>query len=265
MSRYDAPPGVDVTVPSIARMYDYYLGGKDNFAVDRTAAEKVIAALPDMPFMAQENRKLLRRVVRFLAADAGIRQFLDLGAGLPTQGNVHAIAQQAAPDARVVYVDNDPMVVTHGCALLRDSDKVDVVQADVRDPEKILQIAGDFLDFDQPVAVLMLAVLHFIPDDDDPGQIVASFRDAVPSGSYVAISHVTGDYHPEATEMAKRVYDNDTYSTMRFRSHAEILRFFDGLELLEPGLTTKSLWRPDSLVPPGSEEQWGYGGVGYKP
>jgi hypothetical protein len=259
-----APAGVDMTVPSVARMYDYFLGGKDNFAVDRAAAEKVIAALPDMPFMCRENRKFLQRVVRFLAGEAGIRQFLDLGAGLPTQGNVHAIAQGIAPASRVVYVDNDPMVVTHGCALLRNSDKVNVFQADVRDPEQIMRVAGEFLDFEQPVAVLMVAVLHFVPDDDDPWGIVARYRDAVPAGSYVAVSHVTGDYHPDATSMARQVYDVNTYATMRFRSHGEILRFFDGLKVLEPGLTTKSLWRPDGLVPPGAEEQWGYGGVGVK-
>jgi hypothetical protein len=262
--RLGAPAGVDTTVPSVARMYDYYLGGKDNFAVDRAAAAKVLAALPDMPFMVQENRRLLQRIVRFLAREAGIRQFLDLGAGLPTQGNVHAVAQGVSPDARVLYVDNDAMVVTHGCALLRDGDRVDVVQADVRDPDDILEKARKFFDFGRPVAVLMLAVLHFVPDDDDPWGIVAHFRDAVPSGSYVAISHVTGDFHPEATAVAKGVYDSDTYATMRFRSHADILRFFDGLELLEPGLVNKSLWRPDAEVPLGAEEQWGYGGLGFK-
>jgi hypothetical protein len=264
--RYEVPARVDTGVPNIARMYDYYLGGKDNFGVDREAAENVIAALPDMPLMVRENRRFLHRAVRFLAGSAGIRQFLDIGAGLPTQGNVHAVAHSVAPDARVVYVDNDPMVVTHGRALLSDSTKVSVVQADLRDPEKVLEAARGFLDFERPVAVLMLAVLHFIRDVEDPWDILACLRDAMPSGSYLAISHVTGDYHPEATSAARQVYDDQTNATMVFRRHGDVLRFFGGLDLLDPGLTTKSLWRPDSPseVPNGAEEQWGYAGVAIK-
>jgi SAM-dependent methyltransferase len=258
------PLGVDLTVPSVARMYDYYLGGKDNFGVDRQAADNVIAALPDMPMMVRENRRYLHRAVRFLAGDAGMRQFLDIGAGLPTQGNVHAVAQSVAPDARVVYVDNDPMVVTHGRALLSDNDRVHVVEADLRDPEKILAMAETFLDLEEPVALLLIAVLHFVPDEQNPWDIVARLRDALPVGSHLAISHVTGDYHGEATAAAGRVYEEQTSARMVFRSYDDVLRFFGDFELLEPGLTTKSLWRPEGSVPLGANEQWGYAGVAIK-
>jgi O-methyltransferase involved in polyketide biosynthesis len=263
---HGAPAGVDLSVPSVARMYDYYLGGKDNFGVDRQAADNVIAALPDMPMMVRENRRFLHRAVRFLTGEAGIRQFLDIGAGLPTQGNVHSVAQSVAPDTRVVYVDNDPMVVTHGRALLSDNDRVHVVEADLRDPEKLLAMAGTLLDLDRPVALLLIAVLHFIPDEEHPWDIVARLRDALPVGSHLAISHVTGDYHREGTAAAGRVYESQTNARMVFRAHDDVLRFFDGFELLEPGLTTKSLWRPNSpaSVPRGADEQWGYAGVAVK-
>ncbi|GAB3972251.1 SAM-dependent methyltransferase [Actinoallomurus acanthiterrae] len=260
------PSGVDTTVPSVARMYDYFLGGKDNFAIDRQAADNVIAALPDMPFMVRENRRYLNRAVRFLAGEAGMRQFLDIGAGLPTQGNVHTVAQAVAPEARVVYIDNDPMVVTHGRALLSDDERVHAVQADLRHPGKILEIAHTFLDFTRPVALLLIAVLHFIPDEENPWAVVARLRDALPTGSHLAISHVTGDYHREATSAAAEVYRDQTNARMVFRRYDDVLRFFDGFELLEPGVTTKSLWRPDApgFLPHGADEQWGYAGVAVK-
>ena len=195
--------GIDTTVPSTARMYDYWLGGHDNFAADRAAALKVSEAAPEAQLMAVENRRFLRRAVRYLAAEAGIAQFLDIGTGLPTQGNVHQVAQDINPAARVVYVDNDPMVLAHSRALKTGGNTV-VIEADLRDPRAILDQPGTrkLIDFSQPLAVLLVAVLHFISDDEDPHAIVAAIRDALPPGSYLVLSHVTGDIRRDSA--AKR-------------------------------------------------------------
>jgi hypothetical protein len=272
------PTPLEVRTPSVARMYDYYLGGKDNFPIDREAAEKFIAIYPDMPLMARENRRFLRRAVSYLTGNAGMRQFLDLGAGLPTRGNVHEVAHSIAPESRVMYVDNDPMVAVHGRALLATKGTVTMLEADLRRPAEILDAARRFLDFDEPVAVLMSAILHYVPDEDDPWGIVARFRDALAPGSHLAVSHITADHHPEAAKAAGRAYDQAT-ATMIFRTHGQVLRFFDGFDLIEPGLTVKSLWRPHLPegppeqvaelwghldVPEGVADQWGYAGVGVK-
>jgi hypothetical protein len=244
-----APTGVDVTIPNVARMYDYALGGKDNFAADRAAAEKLFAAAPEVgrrPML--DNRAFMGRVVKFLA-DAGIRQFLDVGAGLPTQGNVHEIAHWVAPDARVVYIDYDPVVVVHGQALLAGSDNVAVVQGDLRRPEEILEHPDvrAQIDFGQPVAVMLVAILHFIADADDPNTIVARLRDAMAPGSYLAITHVAMESHAAAIAKGKEVYKGATASVAP-RTRAEILRLFDGFDLVEPGLVWVPQWRPDATA-----------------
>jgi hypothetical protein len=259
-------------VPNPARIYDYFLGGKDSFPADREVAEQVLAIAPVAREVVEDNRAFLRRAVRLLARDAGIRQFIDLGSGLPTQGNVHEIAQAEAPEARVVYVDNDPMVVAHSRALLAGDNTV-VVQADLRDPDSVLgnREVRELIDFERPIGLLLLAILHFFPDEQDPYGIVARFRDALPAGSYLAISHGTRDIpsRPDMTpermadmgERVERLYQLTTASLVT-RTRAQVERFFDGFDLLEPGLVEIQLWRPNgegSLLPGGF-----YGGVGRK-
>jgi hypothetical protein len=264
---------INTAVPNPARIYDYFLGGKDNFPADREVADQLVAIAPVARDVVEDNRAFLRRAVRFLARDAGIRQFIDLGSGLPTQGNVHEIAQEVAAEARVVYVDNDAMVVTHSRALLAGDNTV-AIQADLREPESILAHpeVRQLIDFDRPVALLLVAILHFVPDDQDPAGIVARFRDALPAGSYLAISHATKDIPErpdmsaeEMTEMgarAERLYQLTTASLVT-RTHAQVERFFDGFDLLDPGLVEIQRWRPDDLASslPGGF----YGGVGRKP
>jgi hypothetical protein len=263
---------INTSVPNPARIYDYLLDGKDNYPADREVAEQLIAIAPVARDVVQDNRAFLRRAVRFLTREAGIRQFIDLGSGLPTQGNVHEIAQAIAPDARVVYVDNDTMVVTHSRALLA-GDNTLAIQADLREPDVILRHpqVRELIDFHQPVALLLVAILHFIPDDQDPLGIVARFRDALPTGSHLVISHGTRDVpvRPDMSaelmaEMGARVerlYQLTTAS-MVTRTRAQVERFFDGFDLLDPGLVEVQLWRPDdwdSMLPGGF-----YGGVGRK-
>jgi hypothetical protein len=245
-----APPGIDTSRPSIARVYDYMLGGKDNFAIDRKTGEMALRITPDGPEAARGNRAFLRRVVHHLTAEAGIRQFLDLGSGLPTQGNVHEIAQRVDPTTRVVYVDSDPMVLAHGRALLADSRTTTVIQADFREPDKILSdpVVRDFIDFDQPVGLLLFGVLHHIRDDEKPGQIAAQFREPLVVGSHVAVSHFQdpGASHPEASAKALAVEKifNETLGTGRWRAHEEILAYFGDWDILEPGLVPFPEWRP---------------------
>jgi hypothetical protein len=263
---------INTGAPNPARIYDYFLGGKDNFPADRQVADQVLAIAPVAREVVEDNRAFLRRAVRVLAREAGIRQFIDLGSGLPTRGNVHEIAQAIAPDARVVYVDNDAMVVTHARALLAGDNTV-AIQADLREPEVILghPEVRQLIDFNQPIALLLMAILHFIPDDEDPLGIVARFRETLPTGSYLAISHGTRDIPvrpdmsaEEMTEMgakAEQLYQLTTASLVT-RTRAQVERFFDGFDLLEPGLVEIQLWRPDgrdSMLPGGF-----YGGVGRK-
>jgi hypothetical protein len=260
-----SPLGIDTTVPTTARMYDFWLGGHDNFAADRAAALKVSEAAPEAKLMAVENRRFLRRTVRYLAADAGIFQFLDIGTGLPTQGNVHQVAQEVNPDARVVYVDNDPMVLAHSRALKTGGNTV-VIEADLKDPRTILDHPGarKLIDFSQPLAVLLVAVLHFISGKDGPTAIVAAIRDAVPPGSYLVLSHVSGDIRRESAANATVHYKKVT-SSATLRGREEIIRFFAGLELVEPGLVQVPYWRPDERVPADADKVWILGGVGHKP
>jgi hypothetical protein len=240
---------LDVRTPNVARMYDYLLGGKDNFAADRAAADQLIAAIPDLPFVVRVNRAFLSRTVRFLV-ESGIRQFIDIGAGLPTQGNVHEIAHQMAPDARVVYVDNDPVVLTHGRAVLADDEKVGVTYGDLRRPGEIIDSpeVRNLIDFDEPVGILLLAVLHHLPDSDDPYGIMTRLREAVVRGSYVAISHATPEQRPEVVPLVNAVHRQAT-SPLIGRHRAEVLRMVDGFELVPPGLVYAPSWRPDTLPP----------------
>ena len=256
------PAGIDATVATAARMYDYWLGGHDNFAADRIAALRLAEAAPDVPAMARANRAFLGRAVRFLAGEAGIRQFLDLGTGLPTRGSVHQVARAIAPDARVVYVDNDPMVLAHARAL-KTGDGTAVISADLRDAAKILEHPDTqrLIDFTQPLAILLVAVLHFI-GDPDAHQAVASYVSAAPPGSYLVVGHGTSDVDPAISAASASVYSR-TANPGTLRSRADILSFFDGLDLLAPGLVPVQLWRPDEPDPdtdPG--RSWNLGGVG---
>ncbi len=240
--------GFNASIPNAARMYDYFLGGKDHLPVDREAADRALKLVPEIPIGIRENRRFLSRAMRFLA-DQGIRQFLDIGAGLPTQDNVHQLAARFAPGGRTVYVDNDPQVLVHARALLQKSPEVLAAQGDLRRPEEILADPAirRHLDFDRPVAVLLLAILHFIPDGDDPVGIVARIREALPPGSYIVISHVAVDERPQVAPDVERVYDN---ASARFvaRMSSEIAPMFDGLELVEPGLVNLHEWRMDVPV-----------------
>jgi hypothetical protein len=268
-----APVGVDVTTPNVARMWDYQLGGKDNFAADRAAADAVNEALSrlDVPLgqqVARENRDFLGRAVRFLAGEAGIRQFIDIGAGLPTQGNVHEIAQQVAPDARTVYVDYDPVVLVHGRALLAGDEQVNIIQADARRPAEILEHPDlcELIDLGQPVAVLLISVLHLIVDADDPVGVVGRLMAAVPPGSYLAISHSCREQRAEAASVLSDEFTRHRATAPIVpRTRAEIERFFAGLELVEPGLVFTSEWRPDPTQPAaGPGARWLLAGVGRK-
>jgi hypothetical protein len=257
-----APPEVDLERPSTARIYDYMLGGLHNFAIDRQMAEQVLAVGPQIRLAAHANRGFLRRAVEYLAG-AGIRQFLDLGSGIPTVGNVHEAAHRVAPDAKVVYVDVDPVAVAHSEAIVEGDERVTVVQADIRDPDTLLEdprVTGA-LDFTQPVAVLIVAVLHFVPDADDPARVVARLRDAIAPGSYIGISQVATI--PHVTPEQQAVADRYTKANaVALRDRDQIATFFDGLELVEPGLVDPAKWRADGDV---TEMVPSFAGVGRKP
>ncbi len=261
-----APPGIDVRIPNVARMYDYALGGKDNFAADRAAVQKLFSFAPENRDVPRANRRFLARTVRFAAA-AGVRQFLDLGTGLPSQGHVHQVVAETDPDAHVVYVDYDPVVVNHARALIPDSDFVTVIQADIRDPEGISTNpdVARLIDWSQPVAVLMLAVLHGIPAADDPVGIVHAFARHMAPGSYLILSHLSSDGHPpELVAQKEEVFAQSSAPTF-YRSRAEILPMFDGFDLVEPGLTPVTQWRGEDLDKKlDAAGQWTLGGVGRK-
>ena len=258
-------PSLDFSVPHIARVYDYWLGGKDNFAVDREAAEQVIAAYPGILRDVRAQRAFLANAVRYLAGVAGIRQFLDIGTGLPTASNTHEVAQGAEPSCRVVYVDNDPMVLAHARALLVGATApAAYVDADLRDTGMVLAEAARLLDFSRPVAVMLISVLHLIPDEDDPHAIVTRLMEAVPSGSWLALSHPARDVHPQQVTEAASRFNQLAPANATLRTRAEILRFFDGLELLEPGLVQIHRWRPGLSAPGRNQEAAGYCGLARK-
>jgi hypothetical protein len=243
------PPDSDAVPPSAARIYDYLLGGMDNYAVDRAAADQVLAVAPDQRQLARANREFAIRAVRVLA-DAGIRQFIDLGTGFPTSPSVHEAARQADPATRVVYVDYDPVVYVHNTALLASDDMVASVQADIRQPEVILDHPemARLIDFGQPVGVLCVAVLHLVPDADDPHGIIARFRDRLCAGSCLVLSQFASDSDPEAMDELRAVAAGTPVETY-FRPRHQILRFFGGFELLEPGLTDVQDWREHDAAP----------------
>jgi S-adenosyl methyltransferase len=255
----------DTSVAHVARVYDYWLGGKDNFAVDRAAGEQAIAAYPDIVHSVRANRAFLARTVRYLAAEAGIRQFLDIGTGIPTANNTHEVAQSAAPGCRVVYVDNDPIVLAHARALLTSGPAgvTAYIDADLRDTRKILAVASQTLDFSRPVAVVLMAIMHLIGDGDDPYGTVAKLIGAVPPGSYLAMSHIASDIEPEALGKAKERVSRLALVEQTYRTHAEVMQFFDGLEMVEPGLVRVQEWRPGSEIEAKSPAAL-WGGVGRK-
>ncbi|MET9340707.1 SAM-dependent methyltransferase [Nonomuraea sp. NPDC003804] len=255
MDGQPAPEGVDPNVPNVARMYDYYLGGKNNFAADRAAADQILQLFPDTRQSARENRAFLGRAVRHLVAQ-GVDQIVDLGSGLPTQGNTH----ESAPGATVVYVDYDPVVCAHGRALLADGANVTMLHGDVREPDKLLVELGDLIDFTRPVAFLMLAVLHFLPDAE-AHPLVGALREASVPGSHLVISHAI-DAKPDTTPEALEVYKRAT-AALNLRTREQIGRFFDGYELVEPGLVFPTDWRPEHPPLVGdSAGSVGYAGVG---
>lgn len=263
MGRPDwAPEDVDIEVPSAARVYDYLLGGSHNFGVDRQGARQLLRLMPDAESQARDNRAFLHRAVRYLVS-VGVRQFLDVGSGIPTVGNVHEIAQRSDPKARVVYVDIDPIAVRHSKFMLRDNDHVTVIQEDLRRPRAILEHPDvqAMLDFDQPVAVLLVFILHAISDEDEPHRLVATLRDALASGSHIALSHITTDSVFDKWEEILAMAQQAKYP-LTLRTRTEIEGLFEGFKLVEPGLVRVPLWRPDSEP---TNESNAYAGVGRKP
>jgi hypothetical protein len=261
-------PAFDTTESHSARIWNYWLGGRDNYAVDREAGDRVAAMLPSIVAQARADRAFLGRAIRYLAGAAGIRQFLDIGTGLPTADNTHQVAQRVAPEARIVYVDNDPLVLVHARALLTSSAEgaCDYVDGDLHEPDKILAEAGRTLDFTRPVALMLLGILHHIPDTDEAYAIVSRLVAALAPGSYVAINHSTSAVHGEAMEEAVRHWNKVGKPSMTLRTPEQITRFFDGLELLPPGVVSCSRWRPDPSDEPGEPDEVDeYCGVARKP
>jgi SAM-dependent methyltransferase len=256
----DELPVFDITVANPARMWDYWLGGKDHFAADRDAAQRVQEVLPEMPEAVLSCRNFLASAVRRLAADYGIRQFLDVGTGLPTAGNTHEVAQESAPSARVVYVDFDPVVATHARALLTSGPggRTSFVLADLRDTKTILDEAAETLDFSRPIGVVLTNVLHFIPEADDPHQIVGQLMDAVAPGSFLVIVHGASDVQADTVGEGTRRYNERSSASLSFRSRAEVTRFFDGLDILDTGSG------PGQVSEPGGGQP-SYYGIGRKP
>lgn len=270
----EAPAGVDTETPSPARLYDYYLGGMHNFPVDREAAEKIRSVLPELEDAAWVNRGFLGRAARWMAAEQGIRQFIDVGAGLPTQNNTHEVVHKVVPDARVVYVDNDPEVAAYARPLLRDVPTCAVITGDLRDPDGVLghPETRRLIDFGEPVGLLIVAVVHFVADESDPWRIAARYRDALAPGSYLALSHGTADNQPPRPVQAIRDAYANAKKNVYFRTKSEVARLFDGWDLVppyesaEPAVTWIGYWGaedPEAADSDGS--RWSYAGVARKP
>ena len=262
------PSGIDTSKANIARVYDYWLGGSHNFRADQDAARTLIAVEPNTRAIIRANRAFLGRAVRFLAGQAGIRQFLDIGSGIPTEQNVHQIAQEAAPGSRVVYVDNDEVAVAHSRLILEADPDATIIQADLREPGKILADPETqlLIDFSQPVALLLVAVLHFVPDSAGPSQILATLREALAPGSYLVICHSCRDARPDLADPAATVYGSRVAGELCLRSRDQIASLFDGFSLVHPGLVWIPEWRPDSPadVPDNPQQFWGLVGVGQR-
>jgi hypothetical protein len=260
------PPEIDTSAAHSARVYDYWLGGKTNFAADREVADGVIAVRPTTRRDIRAQREFLRRAVRFLAADAGIRQFLDIGTGIPTEGNTHEVAQSVVPEARVVYVDNDPIVLAHARALLTSGPRgaTAYLDADLREPDKILQEATRLLDFTQPVGVILVGILHLIPDSDDPAGIIATLLAATAPGSYLAITHAASDINAAAVAAGARHYNAHVPTAQTRRSHAEVVRLLAGVEILQPGVVQLHRWHPSPEDTVHGDDISGYAAVGRK-
>jgi trans-aconitate methyltransferase len=248
MANGSPPLPFDTSVAHVARVYNYWLGGKDNFAADRAAGEQAIRAFPEIGLSARSNRAFLSRAVRFLAGECEIRQFLDIGTGIPSANNTHEVAQSVAPATRIVYVDNDPVVLTHARALLTSdpAGATDYIDADLRDPRGILAGATRLLDFSRPVAVMLMAVLQHLDDEDDPYRVVETLLEPLPPGSYLALSHPAKDINAEAMAKMAETLNRMMAEKVTFRDNAAVARFFDGLELAEPGMVQASKWRPVS-------------------
>lgn len=263
--RRDLPTEIDTTVPHTARVWNYWLGGKDNYAVDRAVGDEVMAAMPDVPEAARQDRAFMNRAIGHLAGQVGVRQFLDIGTGLPTANNTHEVAQAAAPESAIVYVDNDPLIMAHARALLTSAPegRTAYVHADLRAPDTILDAARKTLDFDRPVVISMLGVLNHILGDE-AYDIVGRLTAAVPTGSYLVMSHPTAEVRGDEVEEAMRRWNEQGATPIRTRTPAEIARFFDGFELLEPGLVSLSLWRPAPMEVGQPEPVHGFGAVGRK-
>ncbi|AZM78311.1 SAM-dependent methyltransferase [Streptomyces sp. KPB2] len=260
--------GIDTSKPHPARMYDWYLGGKDNYPVDEAMGRQMLTLDPRVPVMARVNRAFMHRATRWLAAH-GTRQFLDVGTGIPTEPNLHQVAQETAPDARVVYCDNDPIVLAHAAALLRGTPegKTEYLQADVRDPDAVLEGAGKILDFDRPIALSLVALLHFVSDEDGAHDLVRRLLDALPSGSHLVMTHATADFTPKQSRAATEQL-RAAGVTLALRSREEFTRFFTGLDLVEPGVQVPHLWHPELGDPVAGQEDGvipGYGAVARKP
>ena len=262
-------PEINTNVAHPARVYNYWLGGKDNFAADRALGDAIIKAVPSTVFGARANRAFLGRAVRYLAAEAGIRQFLDIGTGIPTAGNTHEVAQAIAPDSRALYVDNDPIVLAHAPALMTCNPvgSTAYIHADLRDPDKILNDPKlrATLDLSRPVALMLIAVLHFLTEEDNPQGIVSRLLDALPSGSYLTITHLTADFvSPEEAGVAKAA-GRDAGVTYAPRTLAEVTEFFSGLDLVDPGVVPLLAWRPDGGAPENPRAASVYAAIGRKP
>ncbi len=262
-----AGTGIDTTVSHSARIWDYWLGGKDNYQVDREVGDRIEEMLPDIVRQAREDRLFLGRVVRYLAGEAGIRQFLDIGTGLPTADNTHQVAQRVAPECKIVYVDNDPLVLAHARALLTSSPEgaTEYIHADMHDPGTIIAGAGQTLDLGQPIAITMLGVLWHVMNNDEANAIVSQLMEAMPSGSYLALNHPTLEVTGEKMATAIQYWNQYGTPPGTHRTPAELTRFFDGMDLVEPGVVSITRWRPEATSSGEPEEIDQFGGVGRKP
>jgi S-adenosyl methyltransferase len=262
------PPEINTSVAHSARVYDYWLGGKDNFAADRALGDAVAAEIPSVRFLARANRAFLGRAVRYLTAEAGIRQFLDIGTGIPAAGNTHEVSQAVAPDSRVVYVDNDPIVLAHARALMTSdpAGATTFIQADLREPDAILADPAlrRTLDLDEPVALMLVAILHFFPDKENPQGIVSSLVDALPSGSHLTVSHITADFMDPEQAASAQAAGQQGGITYVPRSRAEVAAFFSGLDLVDPGVVPLLAWRPDGGAPADPHGPTSYAAMGRK-